>query len=230
MLIATGFVYPTADEGSLMLSRLLPLSGIVFVVFALVAVVGFGGDTPDTDASGASVLSFYDEHSVRQAIGAFVFAASVPFLVAFAASLATTLWPRNSERPPVWELVLVGGGVLTAATVLVTAWLVFALADAGDQRLSGPALQALNALGGNTWIAFNSAFGVMMLGAAGSLLGSGIGLRWLGWAALVLGIALFIPYADFIALLLTLVWIIVASVMLFRRRLDTGHALAPDPI
>jgi hypothetical protein len=33
----------------------------------------------------------------------------------------------------------------------------------------------------------------------------------------VLGIALFIPFADFIALLLTLVWIVVTSVMLARR-------------
>jgi hypothetical protein len=70
-----------------------------------------------------------------------------------------------------------------------------------------------------TWVAFNAAFGVIMLGAAGSLLADGRGYRWLGWVALLLGIALFIPYADFIALLLTLIWIIVTSVLLFRARL-----------
>jgi hypothetical protein len=70
-----------------------------------------------------------------------------------------------------------------------------------------------------TWAAFNAAFGVIMLGAAGSLLADGRGGRWLGWVALLLGIALFIPYADFIALLLTLIWIIVTSVLLFRARL-----------
>lgn len=70
---------------------MLPLSGIVFVVLALLAVVGLGGSTPDSDASGAKVLSFYDAHTARQSIAAFVLAASVPFIVAFAATLATTL-------------------------------------------------------------------------------------------------------------------------------------------
>lgn len=64
----------------------------------------------------------------------------------------------------------------------------------------------------------------MMLGAAGSLLGTARGYRWLGWAALVLGIALFIPFADFFALLLTLIWIIVTSVMAFRLKLGATPA------
>lgn len=211
------------------LRRLLPLSGIVFVVLALVAVIGFGGSTPDSDASGAKVLSFYDEHTARQSIAAFLLAASVPFLVAFAATLTTTLWPREADRRLVWELLLIGGGVLTAAALLVNAFVHFALADGADQGISGNALQVLNVLDSDTWVAFNAAFGVMMLGAAGSLLGRVSGYRWLGWAALVFGIALFIPFADFFALLLTLLWIIVTSVMLFRERLNVGHSLAPDP-
>jgi hypothetical protein len=32
----------------------------------------------------------------------------------------------------------------------------------------------------------------------------------------VVGVLLFIPFADFIALLLTLIWFIVASIMLWR--------------
>jgi hypothetical protein len=64
-----------------------------------------------------------------------------------------------------------------------------------------------------------------MLGAAGSLLGTGRAYRWLGWAALVLGIALFIPFADFFALLLTLVWIIVTSLMMFKAKLGPAVAL-----
>ena len=55
--------------------------------------------------------------------------------------------------------------------------------------------------------------------------------RWLGWAALVLGILLFIPFADFIALLVTLVWILVVSVVLFTRagaaRPVAAEAVAP---
>ena len=66
-----------------------------------------------------------------------------------------------------------------------------------------------------------------MLGAAGLLLTETPLPRWLGWIALLLGIALFIPYAeaDFFALVITLLWIIVASVMLYRGSSSADRAL-----
>lgn len=196
--------------------RLLPLSGVVFVVLAVLAVVVLGGDTPSNDASGAEILSFYDAHTVRQAIASFVFALSAPFVVFFGVSLATTAWPEGADRRPVWHYVLIGGGVLTGAGVLIAAWVHFALADGGDNKASPEALQALNVLDANSWLAWNAGLGVLMLGAAGCLIPRAARHRWLGWVALVLGIVLFIPFADFFGLILTLVWIIVVSVMLFR--------------
>jgi hypothetical protein len=207
--------------------RFLPLSGVVFVVLAVLAIVAVGGDTPGSDASGAKVLAFYDEHTVRQGIAAFMLAASVPFLVFFGVSLATALSPSDAAPRPVWGRVLVGGSVLAAAAFSVSAMVHFALADGGDQKVSASALQALNVVDGNTWIALNSGLGVMMLGAAGSLLPRAGAYRWLGWTALVLGIALFIPFADFFALLLTAIWIIVTSVKLFLERSEAGYTVAP---
>ncbi len=206
--------------------RILPLSGVAFVVLGLLAVVVFGGDTPDSGAPGREIASYYDAHEAREFIATFVLAASVPFLVFFAVSLALALWPGESGRPPVWELVLIAGAVATGATLLVAAMLHFALVDAADSASPG-GLEALASLDANVWVAFNAGFGVMMLGAAGSLLAQAAGPRWLGWAALVLGIALFIPWADFFALLLTLVWIIVTSLLLFRERLGPTYAAAP---
>jgi hypothetical protein len=67
-----------------------------------------------------------------------------------------------------------------------------------------------------------------MLAAAGAALTVARLLpRWLGWAALVLGVALFIPFADFFALLLTLIWILVVSVMLGRSG-DVGAVAQPS--
>jgi hypothetical protein len=198
--------------------RLLPLSGVAFVVLAVLAVVVLGGETPSSDASAAEVFSFYDDHTVRQGAAAFVFAVSVPFLVFFGVSLATTAWREGADRRPVWQYVLIGGSVLTGAVLLMSAWVHFALADGADNKVSPEALQGLNVLDADSWIAFNAGLGVMMLGAAGCMIPR---IRaalpaWLGWTALVLGIALFIPFADFIALILTLLWIIVVSIMLFR--------------
>ena len=127
-----------------------------------------------------------------------------------------------------WHLVFVVGTAAAAVAWIVTAFLHFALTDAVDQKLPDSALEALTTLDNNTWIAFNSGLGLMMLGAAGMLLTAAVtvGYRRLGWCALILGIALFIPFADFFALLLTGVWIIVSSIMLARVKdpMATAHA------
>lgn len=209
------------------LRRLLPLSGIVFVVLAVLAVVVLGRDTPASNAPGEEVRSYFDAHDVREAIGAFVLAASVPFLVCFAATLASSVWSDEAAPRRVWDILLIVGSALTATVLLVTAAVWFALTDGATNDASADALQALNLIDGDMWVAFNAAFGVMMLGAAGSLIPRLGASRRLGWVALVLGVALFIPYADFIALLLTLVWILVVSVLFYGGRLDLGSRLAP---
>jgi hypothetical protein len=194
--------------------RWLPLSGIVFVVLALVAVIALSGDTPESTASGSEVATFYDDEQVRQAIAAFVFVASIPFLVLFASSIAAAV--RGSGAPRVWEHLVVGGSLMTGAIIALLGAIIFAKTDGATNGAAPEALQALNVVDGNSWVAFNATLGVMMLGAAGCLVARTGGYRRLGWIALVLGIALFIPFADFIALILTLVWILVLSVMLFR--------------
>jgi hypothetical protein len=208
--------------------KLFPLSGIVFVALVLGVVLGIGGETPDSNASAAEVASFYDEHAVRQGIGAFVLAAAVPFLVFFGVGLAAAFASREPGRSSAWGHVLIGGSLLTAAGVLVTAFIHFALVDGGDNKISPTALEALNVLDGNTWVAFNAGLGVMMLGAAGVLLSAGA-LRWLGWTALVLGVVLFIPYADFFALILSLLWIVVTGIALARGGESTARAVAAHP-
>jgi hypothetical protein len=196
--------------------RLLPLSGIVFVVLLIVAVVGLGGSTPESKASAADVAAFYGDESARQFFAAFVLAATAPFIVFFASSFASRQWADDHHHASVWQRVLVAGSAVTAAASVVAALLHFALADGADQNVSPTALQALNVLDANAWVPFNAGLGVMMLGGAGLLLTGSLLPRWLGWLAVLLGVALFIPYADFIALIISLLWILVVSVMLFR--------------
>jgi hypothetical protein len=196
-------------------SRWLPLSGVVFVVLMLVVIVGFSGETPATDDSAAEIASFYDDQSVRQGVAAFLLAATVPFLLLFATILAGLATGADRASREIWRRMLLGGSFILGAIIMVMAMIHFALADGADD-VAPAALQALNLLDGNFWVAANPALGVMMLGAAGWLLGRVGNYNVLGWIALVLGVALFIPYADFFALLLSLLWIIVTSVLLYR--------------
>jgi hypothetical protein len=204
--------------------KLLPLSGIISVVLIGLAV-GIGGGTPDPDASAAKVMSFYNAHDAREIASALVLAASVPFLVFFAVALATALWPREAGGRPVWELVLVGGSVLAGGAILFEAAVHFALADGAD-HLSASALQLLNVVDDDGWVAWNAGIGVMMLGAAGSLV-SRAGSRWLAWTALVLGVLLFIPFADFFALLASGLWVLAMSVVMVRRAGTPAYTAVP---
>lgn len=206
--------------------KLFQLSGIVFVALVVVAIVGIGGSTPGTDASAEKLAEFYSDNAVRQGVGTFVLAATAPFVLLFGIGLATTLGSREGGGMSTWGYVLLAGTILVAGAILVTSFVHFALASGGDEEIAPTALQALNSLDGNTWIAFNPAFGVMMLGAAGVLLAGAVH-RWLGWIALVLGVAAFIPFADFFALLGTLLWIVVTSIVLVRAKPEPAYVAAP---
>jgi len=196
--------------------RLLPLSGIVFVVLVVVPVVVLGGDHPESDGTAAEVVEAYADDVVQQGLAAFLLAASAPFVVFFASALAARLGlDGGHQHRPIWERVVLAGSAITASAATIAALIHFALADGADQEVAPTALQALNVLDNNVWLPFNSGLGVMMLGAAGLLLTERALPRWMGWVALVLGIALFIPFADFFALVVALIWIIVASVMLY---------------
>jgi hypothetical protein len=204
----------------------MPLSGAAFVALVVSTIVGIGGSTPGTGASADELASFYSDNAVRQGIAAFVLAAAVPFVVLFGVGLATALASGDGRGLSSWGYVLLAGTILVAGGVVVTAFAHFALANGADEDIAPVALQALNALDGNTWMTFNPAFGVMMLGAAGVML-SGVTLRWLGWVALVLGIALFVPFADFFALLATFLWIVVTGIALLRSQREPAYAAAP---
>ena len=195
--------------------RWLPLSGLAFVVIVVVTFAAVAGDTPESDASAAKVMSFYQDHQDSQFVSAFLIAAAAPFLVFFGINLSLALWPSGAGRRPVWPAVLAAGSAIAAMSFLVAAHGVFAVAD-GVDHLSPETLQGLNVLDSDSWIVFNSGLGIMMLGAAGCLIPRGASARYLGWSALVLGVALFVPFADFVALLLTGIWIIVTSIMQFR--------------
>ena len=206
--------------------RLFQLSGILFVVILVAAIVGVGDGTPGAGASGEQLAAFYSGNDVRQVVGTFLLAAAAPFVLLFGIGLMTTVGRGTQDTLSLWSWILLAGTILVASSILVTAFVHFALANGGDEEISPTALEALNSLDANTWMMFNPAFGVMMLGAAGVLLASG-GYRLLGWIALVLGIGAFVPFADFFALLGALGWIVVTSIVLARGRTADAAVVTP---
>jgi hypothetical protein len=211
-----------------MIRRLLPLSGIVFVVGVIVGIVVIGGNTPDIKSSATKIASFYSTHHSKQTLAVYFVFWATPFLIFFAAGLGAAIWAGTSLRDNVWQLVLIGGSVVSAAGFLVAAGVHYALADAGKHHLPTAAMQALNALDADNYLVFVGGLGVMMLGAAGAMIPRSDAYRWFGWASLVLGVGIFTP-VGFFAMLLTALWIVVVSIVSFRQQplVDTA---APQPI
>ena len=198
------------------ITRLLPLSGIAFVALVVLSIA-VGGGTPDPAAPAEEVVSFYEEELTRQRLAAYVLAASMPFLLFFASSLAAFRWPGDPDARAAWRRVFLGGNVIAAATIAIGVLIHLALANGADGGAAPEGLQALNVLDSHVVYALVASFGVMMLGAAGWLLGRERIYGWLGWTALALGIALFLPLLGVLALLLSAIWVVVASVVLSAR-------------
>jgi hypothetical protein len=210
------------------MNRWLSLSGLASVVVVLAAFSGLGNDTPGEKASAADVMAFYDAHQGRQAAAAFVLAVAAPLIVLFGVNLAMAFWPTQTGRRPVWQSVLIGGSVFAGMAFALTALFHFAVAQTADNKsLSAGAAQAFNVLDNHSWMVFNAGLGVFMLGAAGTLIPHTGAFRKLGWVALVAGVAFYIPFADFLALVVTGLWLITTSVLLFRSQRQPRFAGSP---
>jgi hypothetical protein len=206
-----------------MRSRLAPLSGAVFVVLLIIAFIPVGGETPDTDASGAKVVSFYADHQGSQIAAAVLVAVAALFLAIFVGSLRDYL---RAGRPQseLWPTVALVGGAVTVAGLLVAVGMHIALVDGGNNNANPDAMVALNLLDNDNFFAFAPPLVVMLLGAGGAILSNAANLpRWMGWAAVVLLIVGFTP-VGFIAFALSGIWIIIASILMFQRTPATGRA------
>ena len=97
-------------------ARLAPLSGLVFFVLLFVAFIVLGGDTPDSDASAAKVVSFYTDHRGQQQAASFILAVGCLFLLWFVTELRRELSERTNE--PVANAAFAGGIVTVSYTHL----------------------------------------------------------------------------------------------------------------
>ncbi|MCT9083612.1 hypothetical protein [Streptomyces fulvoviolaceus] len=198
--------------------RVAPLTGLVAVALTVAGFLLFG-DTPDYDASGAEVRSFYDDHRAQIAVSLYLLVLASVFFVFFAAHLARVI--RAAPGGDDWlHRVVFAGGVLIAVGFLVGSALNLALVDLSDKSSAADeALQSLNALSEDFFIPFVGGMGLMLLAAGLATVRAEAGPlpRWLSWVAVALGVLVFIPWVGFFAFLLAGVWVAVVSVLLARR-------------
>lgn len=199
------------------LPRFAPLSGIVFVVGLIVGFGVLGGDTPGTDDSGATITNYYNDHQGKEIAAIVVVAISIVFLALFAVALREYL--RGAGRDgDFWPTVALVGGAVAVAGFFAAGSVHIALIEGADKHFAPGAMVALNVLDNDNFIGFTIPLAIMLFGAAGATLKGGAPLpKWLGWTALILGILFFAGPIGFAAFILSGIWIIIASVLMYQR-------------
>lgn len=195
-------------------SRLAPLTGAVFVVLAIVAVVVSGEETPKASASAAKVVSFYSKNHSALERGAILFALTFLALVLFAGALRSYL-RRTSGCEGLAAMVL-AGAILMAVGALGGTGIEYGIAH-NLHDLTPETVKTLNFVSTELFLpvlAGGFIFGV----SAGLAILRGADLpNWLGWVAVLLGIAALIPPASFFALGVLVLWSLAVTIVMYRR-------------
>ena len=193
--------------------RIVPLTGLVFVVLLVVSFI-VGGDTPDPDASAQEVASFYTSHDTSTAVSALLGGLGVVFFLFFLGILRGEL-RRHEEGPGVLSGTAFAGGIVLARGGAAFAGFGVTLADTADD-LDPSASQAINALSGDFFVPVAAGVIVFLIAAGIAVVRTRALPKWLGWAAIVIGV-LWVTPIFFVAGPGALLWVAVVSVLLSMR-------------
>ena len=192
-------------------ARWMPITGILFVV---VAIVGFivGGEPPDAAGNSADeIVQFYTDNQGSVMAGVIIlFVATVLFV--FFASFLRSVLDRGDGEDGMFSRIAFVGAVVFAVGGAIDGTLIIAMSEAAGE-VEPAQIETLQAFWDNDFLPL--ALGVVLF-----TLGSGISIVlhkslpvWLGWIAIVLGIVGMTPF-GWIAFMATGVWILIVSVML----------------
>ena len=196
--------------------RFVPLLGALSVVLVVAGYL-VAGDTPDHHALGPGIREDYDNETQHQIAAFLVALGAVPllFFAGYFRAVLTRLHPLGRLSPN----VALAGAAVAATGLAVQSLIHAALAEAAQtSEFSDQALQALNALDGWSFYPF-------AIGLSTFVLASGVALvrdrrffaPFVAWAAVVLGVLALVPIVGFFAAVLSGIWVVIVSVMLFVR-------------
>jgi hypothetical protein len=201
---------------------LVPLTGVAFVVVAIISFI-VGGQPKDASHPATEIVNWYLDHKNSVEASAFIGVAATVLLVFFGAYLRDVLRVAAGGADML-SLVSFIGIVVVAVGFAIDTTIQLAIAERADD-IDPIAVQSLQALWDNDFVPI--ALGVLLfLWATGiSVVRSGALPKWIGWIMLVLGVIALTPigFASFIG---TALLILVISILLTVRARSAATAAA----
>jgi hypothetical protein len=204
------------------LERYAPLTGLLFVVLVLVAVI-VGGETPGANDGIVKVVKYWHDNDDKAIVASIIAAFSTVAMLWFAGVWRATLAAAEGAPARLANTAFAGLVLAAAGWSMLIAFNFMAAETIGDVE---PAVtQTFSALQSDFFFPLAIGFSVFLLASGLAMLRTGLFPAWMGWAAFVLGVLCVTP-AGFFALLIALAGIIAVSLMLFMR---TTPAEGPVP-
>ena len=202
------------------LEALAPLTGIVGVVFLLIATFVFQGvDEPEEKDPPEAYLAFFRDEEESIFISTLAFALGLMFILWFIGTLRAALARAEGEPHRLSSLVLAGGtGMVVCLLGALAPTVSGAIAVEEEMALTPDAAQAIWIVGDALFV-FGWFLGGLMLVAAGlALLRTGLMPRWFAYVTLAMGVLMPIWFVGWlIFFFLFPIWLVALSIVLYRR-------------
>jgi hypothetical protein len=210
--------------------RFAPLTGVVAVVLWVIAVIVIeAADSPDEDAGGQEIATYFEEETGTILAGSFLLMLGAAAFLWFLGSLRARIHVAEGGVGRLASIVFASGIVLSAMTLgLAAPQAAGALtADETEPGIEPGAAQVFEGLGDGFFVAAEATVVVFFLAVAVAGLRTRVLPVWLAWASIVLAVAALLPWIGWAVYIWGLpLWVLIASIWMFLRPSAPAHAEA----
>ena len=201
--------------------RLLPLTGLLFVVLLILSFV-IGGEPPDADDPVQEIIDHYVDNDDAIWASTIVGGLAVVSLLFFASYLRKLFAAAEGPGHGVLSALVLTGATIMAVGAGIDMTISVSLVEAVED-IDPAAVQALQALWDNDFMPVAIGIVVLLLSSGLSIVKYGALPKWLGWIAIVIAVIGMTPI-GFFAFPLGGIWVIITSILLAVR---AGRPTAP---
>ena len=201
------------------MARYAPLAGIGAVILWIIGTFLLEKDDRPEGKDTAAFVAWVEKNDTALVAGGIIFAFGVVFFLWMLGSLRSALMGAEGRAGRLSSIAF-GGGVATSVCMMAL-YLPHAQAGLDHENISDTSVDALVHVG-DAFYGGVELFSIpLLLATAIATLRHGPLPRWFGWLSLVLALIMAIPPIGWVGAFLGLpLWVLLASVLLFRRSAD----------